>query len=305
MLSMVRRHMSPATVMSFAALIFAISGGVAYGGERIGGSSGPPHPGALAASTHARLAKKKKSAPAGKPGPRGPAGPAGSVGPAGPAGSVGPAGPAGSVGPAGPAGPAGGAGPQGPAGKNGTNGTSVTASEFSGAKGPTCKEGGNELKSGADVTYVCNGNPWTAGGTLPSGKTETGLWSTLGLSPIQETVYAPILFPLPLSGGALGAGEISDHIINPEEAAPAGCTGGTSEEPVAEPGNLCIYTTYLENASVVNRQPGVPGMIKVGEAKSGVEGVVALHVDPSGGLMVVEIKSPNGYAYGTWALTAK
>jgi hypothetical protein len=74
-------------------------------------------------------------------------------------GATGAAGSAGAAGPAGPQGPAGTAGAKGEDGTNGTN-------SKEGPKG----EKGEEGKQGKE------GEPWTAGGTLPSGKTETGTW---------------------------------------------------------------------------------------------------------------------------------
>jgi Collagen triple helix repeat (20 copies) len=66
-------------------------------------------------------------------------------------GAVGPRGPAGATGPAGPAGTAGSAGAQGVPGKDGKDGAP-------GEAGP-------------------EGSPWTVNGTLPSKKSETGVWS--------------------------------------------------------------------------------------------------------------------------------
>ena len=104
----------------------------------------------------------------GKPGKNGVAGPQGATGSQGPAGAQGPAGPAGAKGETGPAGPKGDTGPQGEEGAQGENG----------------KEGKE-------------GSPWTAGGTLPSGKTETGAWAA-GKSSANAIQYVPISFALPL-----------------------------------------------------------------------------------------------------------
>lgn len=113
----------------------------------------------------------------------------------------------GAAGPAGPAGSAGAAGAAGKDGKNGTNGTngqSVTVNSYT---GPECAESpgeeGAEFTNGSGTGFACNGkegSPWTAGGTLPSNKTETGSWSTLGVlvgGPAATSV--PISFNIPLA----------------------------------------------------------------------------------------------------------
>lgn len=97
------------------------------------------------------------------------------------------AGKAGAPGPAGPAGPAGAVGPEGKAGAS-----------IKGETGP----GGPKGATGPE------GSPWTAGGTLPSGKTETGAWTvtsntTEAIGPIQ----ASISFSIPLKA-ALGSSKV-------------------------------------------------------------------------------------------------
>jgi hypothetical protein len=97
------------------------------------------------------------------------------------------AGKPGATGPAGAAGANGTNGKDGAAGKAGTNGLSVTSIAFTGQeeaqRGEPCQEhGGVEFKSSSPAAFACNGetgpegSPWTAGGTLPSEKTETGTW---------------------------------------------------------------------------------------------------------------------------------
>ena len=102
----------------------------------------------------------------------------------GKAGTTGPAGAPGATGSAGPVGPTGAKGADGANGTNGapgTNGTSVTSSvEKAGAN---CKAGGSKFVAASGTTYACNGengSPWTAGGTLPPGASETGVWSLTG-----------------------------------------------------------------------------------------------------------------------------
>ncbi len=140
-------------------------------------------------------------------------------------GKNGPAGPAGPAGAAG-AGTAGAAGPQGPAG----------------AKGETGKEGekGKEGKTGKE------GSPWTAGGTLPSGASETGVWGQTELPAEGGSLglQIPISFTIPLKA-ALDEAHV--HIFE-GTTAPMGCSGTEFEgkliELKAEPGNLCVYIEF-------------------------------------------------------------
>lgn len=128
-------------------------------------------------------------------------------------GKVGPVGPAG---PAGPAGQQGVPGPAGPKGDKGDNGAP-------GIAGPA-------------------GNPWTAGGILPSGSTETGSWFSAG----GPGELAVISFAIPLAAGL----EIDDaHFIDFEgkevkpDASKVTSTVclGSAADPTAAAGHLCIY----------------------------------------------------------------
>jgi Collagen triple helix repeat (20 copies) len=198
MLAWVRRQLSPATVMAFLAFVFATTGGA----FAVTGRGGPGPAASSGSSSAVVTAAKSKAKPKGKPGPRGPAGPAGAQGPAGATGPQGPAGPAGAAGAKGENGAA------GTNGTNGTNGVSVTSIE-SKSKIGTCEEGGSALTSASGKTYACNGkageegSPWTAGGTLPVGATETGVWSIGPVKPygkFPENVYhVPISFSIPLA----------------------------------------------------------------------------------------------------------
>ena len=255
MLSRIRKHLSPATVVAFAALVFAMTGG-AFAASSHGGGSGAK---AGQAGPNVVLATAAKAKSKGKVGPRGPAGPAGkngAMGATGPAGATGPSGPAGAVGPQGPA------GPTGPIGEKGEKGTP-------GAKGATGEQG----------------EPWTAGGTLPSGKTETGMWAitthAVGL------VRQAFSFPIPLAA-ALDSHNV--HLIKPGEEgkeAAEECPG-TLEKPEAEAGNLCIYTAALEKEFPL-----------LGPSASYASGVIEVFQSK-------EENSPVGLSdEGTWAVTAE
>ncbi len=278
-----RRHMSYANVVATFALVFAMSGG------------------ALAASKYLITSTKqiKPSVVAslkGKAGANGAQGAAGAQGPAGPAGAAGSKGEAGANG-------TGQTGATGPAGANGKNGKTVIAAEE--GKGTNCAEGGSsfEVEGSGAKHYVCNGSPWTPNNTLPPKATETGVWSTLGLSADQYgRVYPEISLPIPLGNDNQGAREIHVHFIAFEEEPPAGCKGGSSVDPSAEPGNLCIYSAEMTEATVDFNNPGEP-LLELLEHDGGAG--LGPYVGTTGGLLAVFIEGPNARGVGDWAVTEK
>lgn len=154
-------------------------------------------------------------------------------------GAAGPVGPAGSAGPAGAKGETGVTGKEGPAGKNGE---SVSAKEVK-ANETTCeKHGGSSFTAAGTTTLACNGkegkegSPWTAGGTLPSGKTETGTYVLRKTDNAStEPATTGISFPIPL-----GSAPTTLSFVHIGETLPEGCQG-SAEKPEALPGNLCIF----------------------------------------------------------------
>jgi hypothetical protein len=115
---------------------------------------------------------------------------------------------------------------------------------------------GTNGKPGANGKEGPEGSPWTAGGTLPSGKTETGSWAYTGTPVGEGYLYVPISFPIPLKPPAEPAKEpaISDaniHYVSESEwktvKQPKGCEGGTAYAPLASPGNLCVYEGFGES----------------------------------------------------------
>jgi hypothetical protein len=203
-------------------------------------------------------------------------------GAAGKNGAAGPTGPAG-TGTAGPAGPAGPTGPAGSAGAQGDKG-------LPGEKGERGEKGAKGEK----------GEPWTAGGTLPAGATETGTWAmgmpegaTLEIEgapvrTVKETpIKAPISFTIPLA-----APVAADHVhIFEGETIPAGCTGTVVENRVtalkAESKSLCIYVVQ---ASLT--EPLFPNDPETGGEGAGIAGVI------------LEANAKAGEsAAGTWAVT--
>jgi hypothetical protein len=174
-------------------------------------------------------------------------------------------------------------GANGKDGKDGINGVSVTSATLK-AGDKNCPEGGSELKAASGTTYACNGSPWTAGGTLPKGKTETGSW-TAEPAPGKEGTFQ-ISFPIPL---AASLPETQTHFA-PNSECP-----GTAEKPTAEPGSLCIYTTLNIGVEV-----GGNGSI----ANPGVGGAGA---GPTGAIILAkgEASASSTLAFGTWAVTAE
>jgi hypothetical protein len=211
-----RKHLTYANAMVTLAVVFAMSGG-AYAASK------------YVINTTKQINPKVLAALKGKTGANGSQGPAGPAGPQGPAGA---AGAKGETGPAGQNGVPGEKGAQGEKGTPGTNGFNGSP----GAKGPAGPAG----PTGA------TGSPWTDGGTLPVGSTETGQWSFSGTQATAGSlVTASISFPVPLEKAL---DEEHTHFIGPEEGegepkakAVAGCSGNY-KEPKAASGNLCVFT---------------------------------------------------------------
>jgi hypothetical protein len=184
----------------------------------------------------------------------------------------------GASGAAGPVGPAGAVGPQGPAGAPG-------------AKGETGAEG-KEGKAGKDGKAGAAGSPWSVGGTLPPGKTETGVWAFGEVKQAGTQVLAVASFPIELAAPLPPA---HGHYINgeglevniEEEEVPSTACKGTAEAPTAEPGNLCIYAhpnfvkkAFIGSAGIENIVGRTGATMNIG-AELGAEGA------------------------GTWAVTAE
>jgi hypothetical protein len=198
-------------------------------------------------------------------------------------------------GPAGPQGAQGAAGPQGPAGSQGATGET-------GATGATGVQG---LKGET-------GSPWTAGGTLPAGQSETGAWSASGPGGQvfnAKVVLASFAIPLPATptvnviGVEEGQGEAKENERVKKEnerrkengepevplTIPADCEG-TAEEPRATEGNLCVFVQQSENVTVRDLSSTAGKLIST-------VGVVTNLQSPS---------YQNEFdIYGTWAVTAK
>jgi Collagen triple helix repeat (20 copies) len=176
-------------------------------------------------------------------------------------------------------GPKGAPGAPGAPGANGSNGKD-------GVQGPQGEKGdtgaaGPQGPQGPQGLPGAEGSPWTAGGTLPSGATETGAWQT---PPVAEpgTVLVPISFAIPLAAPLdLFAAESPVHILENGETT-ADCPGSWSE-PQAEPGQLCIYMTFATEAKPTG---------------------AALASSQAGLFAYFTVEDPKGRAVGTYAVTA-
>jgi hypothetical protein len=305
MFSPLRNHFGIPGVISVIALVFAMFGG-AYAASNNGGKA--------TASAKAK---------------RGPRGPKGAAGPAGPAGPQGPAGANGKDG------AIGAAGEKGDPGTDGTNGKSAETASFTGSKG-TCGsgQGGIEVKSASPTAFVCNGkegSPWTAGGFLPHGKTETGTWATGmgGAGPEEGTSVSqqlvPISFTLPLEEApeltfvwlwprGLFAEEFSPEVVEGilEEAAENGCPGFEGGIPQADPGHLCVYaanTLGLEPTGTgvpsTVRAPEPPQIFTGGSTVPGPNGAsTESGVNQVGTTLEMNCSSTFCKGLGVWAVTA-
>jgi hypothetical protein len=192
----------------------------------------------------------------------------------GTSGKAGPSGPAGPAGAAG-AGTAGPAGPQGPGGAAGAKGET-------GAPGPK-GEKGIQGEQGEP------GEPWPAGGTLPSGATETGAWAFGPVTGNGSSVKVSISFSIPLAAALDSA-----HALFVEEGGNGSGNGcpGTAEAPAAESGFLCVYSRspeHLESAVIFD--PGKSAFTGLGTGTTGA--VISANITEG------EVASD----YGPWAVT--
>jgi hypothetical protein len=273
MLSRLREHFGTAgLIVAIVALIAALGGG------------------AYAASSGAGGGKATASAAKGKPGPRGKTGKTGPAGPAGPAGPQGPAGPAGAKGDAGAAGANGKDGTNGTPGTPGTPGAagkSAVVTPFDSETEPAgepCNEFGGaevEVEGSGEPANVCNGETGFTE-TLPEGKTETGAWG--GSVGAGEFTPVPVSFAIPL------AVEVEAH-LRPLNATPDTNCPGTSLDPQAAPGHLCVYLGQKSGSAAF--------ALAVEPAAGGPAGFAST----AGALVSLE-GPPGQYAGGTFAVTA-
>jgi hypothetical protein len=168
-------------------------------------------------------------------------------------------------------------GAQGPAGPVGAQGPQ-------GAKGETGPAGaGIEGKEGKEGAAGKEGSPWTAGGTLPSGQTETGTWA------FKEDGIVAISFPIkleaPLSSTKTHFVTIAEATNHEVSACP-----GTVSSPTAAAGNLCVYEGFTVNAAV--------GFFFAGNTTT--QGAAT-----AGSILTFNATATPAIGMGTWAVTAE
>jgi hypothetical protein len=275
MFSRLRRQFGTAgLIVAIVALVAALAGG-AYAAS--GGLTGKQK------KEVTKIAQKeaKKAQGTGPAGPQGSAGANGKDGTNGTNGKDGVNGTNGSDGTD---------GEDGQDGTDGTNGKNVEVgtpggTECGGRGGATVQVAGEPATKKA----VCNGEEGESGftETLPPGETETGSWTFVA----GGAGTAPISLSIPLAEEIPALNVV---IMLKDEAAQSGCTGGTAEDPKADPGFLCVYTGTGE----AEPAPLVPTVLKAGgELAGGVStaGAIIFAENPTG---------PLGFASGTWAVTA-
>ncbi len=199
---------------------------------------------------------------------------------------------------------------------NGLKGKSVNVEEIEAEPGELrCEErGGAEVKKEGALsgTEVCNGkegSPWTAGGTLPPNATETGEWSVNGIAQNEgEFLTVPISFSIPLK-------EAPNAVYVPlGETAPAACEGGTIANPVAKPGNLCIFEgawagveNEEEELELITNGLNFFAIFRAG-SKAEVENFENIGAGTTGalvGFMTTKKEGAAVSAVGSWAVTGK
>jgi hypothetical protein len=183
---------------------------------------------------------------------------------------------AGKRGPVGPQGPAGAAGPKGDTGAKGDTGGT-------GPEGPEGPEG----------------SPWTAGGVLPSGESETGRWSVSPNAPGQE--FVSLSFNIPLAQAPSEIAFVRENgqerffnldTFEWEERTPLFCPG-TVNDPEAEPGKVCVY---VEKETQNVEGPTVNLERKILEA---------FRLSTTGATFAATREASNAYAFGTWVVTSE
>lgn len=215
----------------------------------------------------------------------------------------GPAGAPGAKGDAGAAGAAGKDGAPGAAGAPGADGKTPTITKFANAK-LGCTEGGVEVKLSPTEVAACNGvkgekgEPWTAGGTLPAGETETGAWAMYGAGYRAEPEVNPTVFQSTPSKGPISftiptATAPQSVFLSPSETSAPGCPGIVDGLPTADPGNLCVYT--VNNFNFIFN----PGFQILDPSQN-----LAVGAGKSGAYIFGLCESSSCGVHGVWAVTA-
>jgi hypothetical protein len=270
MFSFLRDRLGIPGVISIIALVFAMIGGAYAASNSNEGRAGEGR----ASEGRADAGRATASAKKAKQGPRGPKGKTGATGPAGPAGAK---------------------GDTGAAGANGKDG----------APGQQGSQG-NEGEPGEPGEPGPEGDPWTAGGTLPPGATEVGAFALHEYGAVEfQSIDTAISFPIPLAE-ALGEPEVHmvgkaewNHEGGPPGTVPTACkvsgVEGTPSNPLAQPGHLCVYVAYNEGVHPIPVFTAIEKVVPPPPVKgASTSGAVLLFLKSGGGPAV---------ASGTFAVT--
>ena len=270
-------------IVAVVALVFAMLGG-AYAAT----SSKRHHKKAGGAVVLAKKFSKKYSkayskafskqfAVAGPAGPQGPKGDNGSGGSQGPKGDKGDTGTQGDPGADGKTVLSGTAAPGAAVGTDGDFYIRTTTSDLYGPKG--CTTAGSWGGCGPTSLKGAQGDPWTAGGTLPANATETGILTVITAS--TGVGQGAISFPIPLAA-ALDA----SHVLQSGDTGFSTHCSGSASAPSADAGYLCVYDISGDFLFIAD--PTV-GFTENGAATSGA--------------VAVELGNENDIAFATWAVT--
>jgi hypothetical protein len=166
----------------------------------------------------------------------------------------------------------------------------VTSKEQKEGKLGTCEHGGSEFSSASGKTYACNGQTGFTS-TLPKGDTETGAWALQSskVTESPETVFTAISFSIPL---LVSFDEQHALFVEPGSSAHEAECPGSAANPKATPGNLCVYAQKVTKLSLIAVGPAAG---ELGEGGASTSGALILMSTTPG---------EEGFAYGTWAVTA-
>lgn len=189
-------------------------------------------------------------------------------------------------------------GKEGPAGKDGKDGASVTGSPIA-ANGVCGKKTGVKYTLNATSTNVCSGEDGATGFTekLPSGETETGAWS-YGIVDHSQIQRVAVSFNIPLGSAPtyhVIKANGKEKVFNPvseefEDIVQPACPG-TFEEPAANAGVLCLYTSSAFGGETNVFWAGHPAFSTT--YKTGA--VIGVLPTPA---------TTESSSFGTWAVTA-
>jgi hypothetical protein len=126
--------------------------------------------------------------------------------------------------------------------------------------------------AGANGAAGPEGAPWTTGGTLPSGKTETGTWAEV----FESEDATAISFSIPLAA-PLDAAHVKR--VNVGDSVPGECNNGSgaapsAANPEAAPGFLCVFAGQFDAGGKI----GAGGILNpsTGESGGGISGAAVL-----------------------------